>query len=385
MKILQVHNTYRFYGGEDRVYRSIVDLLENRGHKIAKLERNSRNLIGFHGKIRAFVEGIYSRSAIKELLNTIKVNRPDIVHIHNLYPLISPSILPVLRRHRIPVVMTCHNYRLTCPIGVHLNSDRICDKCLDDHEYWCILKDCRNNIFESVAFCLRSVIARQLQIFQKNVTIFVTPTKFIKQWLIKAGFNEDKFAVIPNMVKSPACEREFSGKDYVAYVGRISPEKGVDTILKAASFLPDIKIKIAGDGPSLEEYKKIAPHNTEFIGLLNRKKVSAFYSKARFVIVPSKCFEVFPLVTAEAMSHGLPVVASNVGGLPEIVDDGVTGLLFRPEKADDLAKKIKILWNNKGLCKRMGKVAQNMFNLRYCEDAYYRRLIKVYKNLVSLI
>jgi glycosyltransferase involved in cell wall biosynthesis len=297
--------------------------------EVAFLTRDSSDLgNGLAGKFRAFMGGIYSTSARRRMNRLLREVRPDIVHVHNVLPLLSPSVLMACRRRGVPVVMTCHNYRLTCPTGLHVVRGKVCERCISDGEHLCVLQDCRNSFFESAAYALRHAVGRWGRTISRNVTLFIALTEFLKRRLVSAGFPRERITVIPNMADLPPQPAEPVVGQYAAYAGRISPEKGLDTLLAAARKLPGIPIRIAGDWTAMPGVRERVPDNVDFVGFLERDEVARFYRKARFLVLPSTCFEVFPLVLAEAMGYGLPAVASRMGGLPEIVEDGSTGLLF---------------------------------------------------------
>jgi glycosyltransferase involved in cell wall biosynthesis len=172
--------------------------------------------------------------------------------------------------------------------------------------------------------------------------------------------------------------------EYVGYVGRISSEKGLDSLIAAARALPDVPVRLAGDWSGMPELRDRAPANVSFVGFLGQDDLGDFYGNSRFVVLPSTCFEVFPLVLPEAMGHGLPAVVSRIGGLPEIVTDGETGLLFEPGDADDLASKIRLLWDDAQLCRRMGAAARDRAVREFSEDAFYGRLMGAYERAIQL-
>jgi glycosyltransferase involved in cell wall biosynthesis len=353
------------------------------GIHVYSVTQDSRVLEGsLKGKLRAFTSGIYSPSAYRFIAELIKQENPNVAHVHNLYPLFSPSVLVACQRAGVPVVMTYHNYRLTCPIGTHFNDNNVCELCLEGREYRCVLKNCRGNIFESIALAMRSGFARVMGFYHNNVTIFIALTEFSKNLLIAAGIDDNRIVVIPNCVPLPDSPAHPSNGKYAAYVGRISSEKGIDTLLSVLAQLPDLLVQLAGNGPDLPKLRVGAPENTNFLGPLDYLHLSNFYRKARFVIVPSLWFEGCPMVLMEAMSYGLPVIASKIGGLPEIVEDGVTGLLFEPGNSEDLANKMKLLWHNPSLCNKMGQAGREKAIREYSEDAYYKRLMKVYEEAV---
>ena len=385
MNVLQIHNMYRFRCGEETVFDTTVNLLEHKGIHVSVVTRDSRDLGGsVFGKLRAFATGIYSPSAYKFIAGIIKREKPDVVHVHNLYPLFSPSVLVACRKFDIPVVMTCHNYRLTCPTSIHLQNGEVCELCVGGHEYWCVLKNCRGNIFESIAFALRNAVARKFRLFHENVTLFIALTEFANNCLVNAGFPEEQIVVVPNMISNPNSAIDPSSGRYAAFAGLMTPQKGVFTLLAAAARLPEISVRIAGDGPILNELFGKAPDNVEFAGFLDTQKMAAFYRNARFLVLPSKWFEVCPMVIIEAMSNGLPVIASRIGGIPEIVEDGVTGVLFEPGNSEDLAEKMKLLWENPELCRQMGTAGRKKAIREYGEDVYYRRLMDVYQRAIEM-
>jgi len=384
MKILQVHNHHQCRGGEEVMFEAISRTLTEKGHDVFALERNNADVRGLRGKLRAFREGNYSRSAKKAISSILQSKHPDIVHVHNVYTLISPSVLVACRRYSVPVVIRCADFRfISCPTGNHLNNGSVCERCVGGREFWCALRNCRGSICKSLAYALRTMVARKWRLFKDNVTLYVPPSVFVRQRMIDAGFPRDRITVIPNMVSVPDAINENSYGKYIAYVGRISPEKGIDTLLTAAG-RTGLPVRIAGDNSQKSELVKKTPPNARFVGLLDPDQVAGFYRNARFSVVPSICFETFGLVAAEAMSHGLPVIASRTGALPEIVEDGVTGFLFKPGNTKELASKMKLLWENPDLCRKMGKAARDKVIREYGEDLYYRRLIETYHRAIDL-
>lgn len=384
MKILQIHNKHWFGGGEDVMFEAISQILMENGNNVFIFERNNRNVQGPWGRICAFREGIYSSSSKKAVSSILESKHIDVAHVHNVYTLISPSVLVACRHFNVPVVIRCADFRfISCPISNHLRNEAICELCVGGREFWCILKNCRGNIFESVSYAMRSAIARKLRLFKDNVTLYVPPSEFVKQRMIDAGFPQERIIVVPNMVSGDDLGIGVSLGDYVAYVGRISPEKGIKTLLTSAGHT-EIPVHLAGDYSQMPEILRTAPPNIQFMGLINRNKINRFYRNARFSVVPSICFETFGLVAAEAMSHGLPVIASRIGALPEIVEEGVTGFLFDPGNAEELTSKMKLLWENEDLCRKMGEAARKKAIHEYSEDVYYKRLMAVYKKAIEI-
>ena len=379
MKICIVHNEYGRLSGEEVVVQSIQRLLEENGHQVIPFTRSSAEIPEMpFGRVRAFISGIYSNKSIRTIQNIINKHNPDIIHIHNLYPFISPSILPVCRNAGIPIVMTVHNYRLICPKGLHMYNGKICEKCAEGHEYWCIFRNCEASYFKSFGYALRNWFARKRRLYINNIAIYATLTHFQRQRLIKQGFPADKITVIPNMANSNGLKQNIKLGDYVGFIGRVSPEKGTSVLMDAARKCTEISFKVAGSYDRMPHLPKTAPFNFEFRGYLDRKRIDDFYAGSRMIIVPSLWYETFGLVVAEAMLIGKPVICSRIGGLPEIVDDGVTGLLFEPGNAEELAEKIRYLWERPDLCREMGNTGCEKALHEYSPERYYERLMRVY-------
>ncbi len=378
MKLLHIHNYYRFRGGEDVMFERICGILRAKGHEVATFERRSTEISGASGKLRAFATSAYSRAAKSEVKAALREHNPDVVHVHNLYPLISPSALEACAEEGVPVVMRCPNYRLECPTGVLMRKGKVCTLCSGGHEYMCALTNCRGNVAESIAFAARNMLARCGGLFQRCVDVFLPPSEFVKQRLIASGIASERITVVPNVVPLPEICADAGSGSYVALAGRFSEEKGIETLLHTAKRLPNIPIRIAGEGPMEPILRSLAPSNVTFVGQLTRDVLGRFYADARMCVVPSRWYEAFGLVAAEAMSFALPVIATNMAGLAEIVDNGVTGFHFAPGDAATLAAHIDRLWNDTALCSEMGAAGRRKVEREYSENTYYTRLMGVY-------
>jgi glycosyltransferase involved in cell wall biosynthesis len=381
MKVCIVHNEYGIFSGEEAVVHNLQTLLKNNRHQVFYFQRTSSEIPGMRmGKVRAFFSGLFSFSSKKAMHRCIQKFEPDVVHVHNLFPLISASVLGVCRRAGVPVVMSVHNYRLMCPNGLLMTKGRICEKCCGGREYWCVLKNCENNLFKSIGYALRSAVTRKLRMFKDNVSIFACLSDFQRKKIIEDGFPEKQCVVLPNMVMwNEKKEDTISGGEYVAYVGRISPEKGVETLIEAARNCPAITFKAAGNYDRMQHLPAAAPGNFQFLGILKKGDVNCFISGSRIVIFCSVCFETFGVTMVEAMLQGKPVVASRLGGIPEIVEDGKTGLLFEAGNAEDLKQKVEYLWNRPELCKKMGAAGRDKALSEYSAETYYQRLMTIYE------
>jgi len=388
LKILIVHNEYGAISGEEVMINHVVDLLASRGHTVARYTRYSQEIESKQfGKTRALFSGIYGVTARRELRDTLKSFAPDAVVVKNLFPLISPAVLPIISKMGIPALMLVSNYRLTCPNGLHLSHGQICEKCTGGHEYHCVLKNCEGNFPKSFGYALRSFIARRAGWYEDHVSAFLCASTFLRDKLIRAGFQGSRIHIVPNFVPDRVTDdlarKPPSGCNYVAYAGRLSREKGIPTVLKAAALCPEIEFRLAGRVNMPQEILSAAPANVKFMGFLNGSELTEFLLNARMVISASECYETFGMTVAEAMLCSRPVVVSRIGVFPEFVAENVTGVLFEPGNAPDLARQIQALWAQPELCTQLGIAGRKHALSTYCDDRYYAGIMSVLERIVG--
>jgi glycosyltransferase involved in cell wall biosynthesis len=376
-----VHNEYAARSGEEIQFDAIADLLSDRGNAVIRYTRNSNEIArSAYGKIKGFFAGIWNPWSRSEIRQMVRDDKPEVVFIQNLYPLISPSILPVIKEEGCPVVMRVANYRLMCPNGLHLSHGKVCEKCLGGKDYWCLLLNCEGDILRSAGYSLRNAVARVNGWYKENITDYICASSFLKTRLVSAGYPEERIHIIPNVV--PDVERSMlpysSEKAYAAYVGRISREKGIHVLISAARKCPDIQFRLAGRMSPSFRFESPLPKNVELVGFLSGKALSDFYARARLVVSSSECYETFGISVAEAMLHEKPVIASRIGVFPEFLQEGVTGMLAESGNADDLARKVRELWEQPDLCKDMGKAGRQRALSEYSAEVYYDRLMNVF-------
>ncbi len=378
-RVLLIHNEYAVRGGEEFLAATIKGILESRGHETIEYRRHSGELQrGILGASKGFLSGIHSTRACRDVDRILDSFCPDFVHIQNLYPLISPAILPLFRKAGVPVVMNIQNFRLACPNGLHYSHGEICTRCLGGREYWCVLRNCEQSMLKSTGYALRNAVARWTGAFTEHVDAFTPPTSFHARWLADQGIAAERIHVIPNMVDDDADGEFFATGDYVGFAGRVSPEKGVEVLIEAARRLPSVPFRIAGSFERMPALPESAPANVRFLGHLGPKELSDFYASARAVVVPSVWFEGFPTVIPQAMLRGRPVIASDIGGLSDVIDDGVTGLLFPMGDVAHLAERIDRLWSDVRLARSMGSAAREKAVREYSRSRYYDRLMKAF-------
>ena len=385
MRVLQVYNRYRSGGGgETIVVNSTMDLLTRHGHEVRLLERDSLAVRSTTDKLVTAVTGVYSFAAEHEMTMSLRTWRPDIVHVHNLYPLLTPSILKSCTRLGVPVVMTVHNYGLTCPIQTHVRHGVKCTECVEHGDYRCAVHNCRNNRLESVAYAGRHGLEKMLGLFRQHVTLFLPVSEFVDGTLRGARIPATQTRIVPNGVAIPTSRADPEQGTFVLFVGRYTEEKGVMTLLAAAAAAPEVPVRLYGDGPLLARMKAMAPKNASIFGWQTREQIERLYLGARCVVVPSIWNDPCPMAAIEGLSYGLPIVASRVGGLPSLVTDGETGFLVAAESASELAEQLGRLKRERGLAGRLGRQARAVAESSFSEAAYYERLMKAYEEAIQL-
>jgi glycosyltransferase involved in cell wall biosynthesis len=390
MKVLQIHNHYGSHSGETTVFDVQKELLEKYGHTVIRYIRSSKELdtINF-GKFIAFTNAIYSPSSIRDVLSTLKSQSPDIVHIHNLYPLISPSILPSIRKEGIPVVMTVHNYRLVCPNGLFYNKKGICECCAGGKEWNCLLQNCEESYFKSLGYTLRNAWARLAGYYKDNVNAFLCLTEFQKRKLIENGFPESKCHIIPNFtVNDPIRTDEdsisLSVKKGFLFIGRLNRQKGIDTLVAAARKCPDISFIIAGSVDKTFIDTNSFPNNVKWLGVVSNESITRLLHEVKALVFTSRSYEGFPMVFLEAMQQGVPVVAPNLAGFPEIIREGINGWLFGLNDADDLARVLRMIEDDKSsLIDTAGQRGKEILLKEYSSEVWYREYIKITSALIN--
>ena len=383
MKILLVHNNYGKYSGEEAVVDKMAAMLSAHGHEVAFYRRTTEGVReSAAGKIAGFLSGIYSPSGVRGMREALRRKRPDVVNVHNLYPFISPAALFECRKAGVPVVMTIHNFRLICPTGLFMRDGMPCETCLERGNEWsCVRYNCECSRLKSLGYTLRNVYARWTGAYRKNVDAFACITDFQRQKLIAAGYDAKKITVIPNSIDAPASYQQSIG-NYVAYIGRLSFEKGYDLLVEVARRNPSIQIRFAGAKREQTDIK--IPENVQFMGYLQDGELANFIRQSRFVVMPSRCYEGFPMAILEAACYGKPTIGPAHGGFTEIIGrgDSSIGKLFEPNNLDDLERQIVALWNAPDEITQLGQKAFEKLQREYSSEVIYKKWDSLFQGLV---
>jgi len=404
MKILLVNKFYYPQGGAERYLFELKSLLEKNGHQVIPFAMSDEKNVaspwegffvsrvetmaprGLWQKFRTAGRMLYSWEARRKLSRLIKETKPDVAHLHNIYHQISPSILPVLKKHKIPTVMTVHDYKLICPNYILYTKGEACKRCIKGNFYNACRYRCLKDSFSaSLLATVEMYFHRILNIYRKNIDLYIAPSRFVKERLMEAGFSEEKIIVQSHFAIHQELENSenLDSEKYFLYIGRLKREKGVDLLIEAMKTFPDTKLKIIGKGPDeaqLRNYVEIAKiNNVKFLGHLDGQQVFSYLKNSLGLIVPSRVWETFGLSTAEAMAYGKPVIASNLGALPELVRDDETGLLFEPENTKELAEKILYLINNPADRERFGQAGYQIARDMLDPQKHYQQIVKIYE------
>ena len=384
MKILAIHNAYQQYGGEDIVARLESELLDQHGNACHRYVVSNKQISGVLSKIAAAFGVVFSFSSFRTVRKLIQEIKPDVVHVHNFFPLISPSVFYACNAEGVPVVLTLHNYRIICPTAVMMHAGVVTERSIQEGPWWSIMhRVYRGSLTGTFLLCLMIFVHLRLGTWRNMVDRIIVLSQFAHTRFSKAGIPTDSMVVKPNFVDIPppiAFNR--SG---LLFVGRLSPEKGIEVLLSAANSMiaigkaPHRTITVVGAGPLA---KSVGEGPVLSLGALPADAVEQHMQRSVALLLPSIWYEGFPMVLVEAYANGLPVIASRIGALAELVEDGVTGLLFEPGNADDLTEKMVWALTHPDEMRRMGDAARARYEALYTPERNYEQLVSIYQEAI---
>lgn len=384
MRILLAHNRYQHKGGEDSVFLAEGNLLRENGHEVLEYTK-SNDSIKQHGSIRVAIDAIWSNQSYKELRNTFRDSKPDVVHVHNYTPRISPAIFHAAHAENVPIVQTLHNFRMVCVDGMLMRNGAICEKCVEKRVKWPgVMHGCyRNSRLASATVASLLSIHHALGTWHNKVTRYITLTNFQRNKMITAGYPAERLVVKPNFCPDSEMGAASSAdRNRGMFVGRLSPEKGIDILVDAAGKC-STPIDLVGSGPKLEDVQAAAPDNLHVHGYVSDEDMRGVQETALFLVLPSIVYEGFPMVIPEAFSMGIPIIASRHGGMQEIIEDGVTGLHFTPGDGNDLAAKIKWASDNPEKMREFGRNARHVYETKFSPTQNLDILTGIYRDAIE--
>jgi glycosyltransferase involved in cell wall biosynthesis len=390
LKILRIHNSYQIGGGEDVVFQQERQLLEGQGHQVFEYLRHNDEILdhGFWRRAILPVRAVWARDSCRELSTLLSEHKPDIAHFHNTFPLISPAAYYACRRAAVPVVQTLHNFRLLCPAAIFYRDGQVCEECSEHGTWRGLLHGCyRQSRAATAGVAVMLEAHRWLGTWAGMVHRYVALTEFARRKFIAGGLPAARVVTKPNFIHPDPGARSGGGR-YALFVGRLSPEKGLDVLLAAWKLLKSrIPLVIVGDGPlraGLEGLtSRLGLNNIFFRGRLSHAETVPVVLGARCLILPTLCFENFPMSIVEAYACAVPAICSRLGAMAEIVDDGRTGLHFTAGNADDLAQKVAWAWAHPEPMVAMGREARREFETRYTVERNYPLLMEIYESAIA--
>jgi glycosyltransferase involved in cell wall biosynthesis len=386
MIILIAHNYYQQPGGEDQVFASEAGLLEARGHRVVRFTRSNDEIDGM-GRPALFAATLWNRRLASELGTVIRAERPEVVHFHNTFPLISPAAYAAARAEGCAVVQTLHNYRLMCPNALFLRDGQACERCLARPFAWPgVIHGCyRESCTASAVVATMTAAHRAVGTYGRLVDRYIAPSEFARRKFVLGGLPPEKIVVKPNFVAPDPGPGEGRG-GYALFVGRLSRGKGLETLLAAWPRLHrPFPLKIIGDGDLADLARDAAwrwPH-VQWLGHRAQAEVTRIIGEATLVVVPSECYETFGRVAIEAFAKGTPVVAADHGAVAEIVGRGDAGRVFNGGCPDDLARQVDALLDTPATLTAMRPRARQEFEARYTAAENYEQLMAVYQQALE--
>jgi glycosyltransferase involved in cell wall biosynthesis len=389
MKLLLAHNHYRIAGGEDVVFRREGELLRSAGHDVLEYVRQNSEISkdGILSSMRAAMRTFWAWDTAQEMRSLLRSVKPDLVHFHNTFPLISPAAYYVCQEEGVPVVQSLHNPRLLCPAATLHREGRTCEDCLGRTFAWPgVVHACYHNSRSQTAVVAgMRAFHSVLGTWKEQVDAYIVFTKFFREKFIAAGIPREKIFVKPHFLNADPGMKHLRGGDYALFLGRLAPEKGVLTLLKAWRTLKHIPLQVAGQGQLEKEVHEFQQDHAWVRTLMYfpHKELFDLIKGARFLVWPSEgYYETFGLVAIEAFACGTPVIASSSGAMKELVEDRITGLHFEPGNADDLADKVEWAWTHPHEMETMGSAGRAEYLSKYTAAGNYEALMEIYHRAI---
>ena len=380
MKILVAHNRYLYRGGEDTVVDAEVNLLRQRGHQVWVYSRDNTEL-QYLAPFEAAKTTFWSRQTVQELQKIHQQFSPDLIHAHNTFPLISPSLYGVAKKLRIPVVQTLHNFRLVCPQAMLLREGKHCEECVGKLPWRAIVHRCyRHSLPQTALTSTMLMVQRMRGVWHQQISRFIVLNQLCREIFERGGLPVDKLRIKPNFVESPEAP-QWQHRQGGLFIGRLSTEKGIAVLIDALNKLPGHRIDVFGKGP-LQALVEASPH-LRYGGFQSSDVLRQKLNDAAYLVMPSTGMESFGLVAIEAFACGTPVIGTRHGGLRELIRHGHNGLLVPPNDPNALASAIAYAESHPDQMRRMGMAARKNYLTSYTPERNYEQLIQIYHEAVN--
>lgn len=400
MRILLVNKFHYLRGGSEKYYFELAQLLKSKGHTVGFFSmKHEENIttgdaeyfveeidLNTGSKLKA-LDVIYSQENKRLMAKALEEFKPDIVHINNFQRQLSASIIDAIKEKNIPIVMTAHDLNPICPASIMLYNGEVCDDCITKGYAQCIKKKCvKGSTLKSTLGVMEKKYYDIHKVFRK-IDCIISPSEFNKNQLVNGKLKYNEIVALHNFVNES--ERiDYVLGDYAFYLGRLSKEKGILNLIEAIGDVPDAKLLIAGDGPERERIEAyISEHKLDgritLLGYQNQDSIHKYITNSRFVVIPSICNENCPYSVLEAMEIGKPIVASRIGGIPELIADGENGYLYKADDINELKEKLTLLLDDDEKVNSFAQKSRELYESYYSPDSYYNELIKIYNKVMS--
>lgn len=399
MKILLANKFFHLNGGSETVFFQERDFLLGQGHDVVDFSMaDERNLPSPYAdffvpntsynsggiitqKLQHAISFVHSSVAVHKIEELILREKPQIAHLHNIYHQLTPSIIPVLKNHNVKVALTLHDYKLVCPSYLALKDEAICNACAGGKFWNAFTMNCQNSHMRGLLLSAEAMFHKWQKSYDA-VDLFLAPSRFLAN-LVGQRIPQEKIKVLRNGIDVDNYQPSYADQGYGLYFGRLSKEKGVKTLLRAHQNLKtNLPLKIVGTGPLEEELRREYPE-LDFLGYQHGQALQDLIANAAFVVVPSEWYENCSMVVLEAMAFGKPIIGSRIGGIPEQIEDGKTGLLFEMSNTAELAEKMEILAGNAELRNQMGRAARRKLEQEYSLAEHNHELLDIYSFLTG--
>jgi glycosyltransferase involved in cell wall biosynthesis len=380
MRVLMIHNFYQIPGGEDSIVRAEMSLLEQNGVEVDLFSATNDVIKGRLAQARAAFQVVYNPSARRAVAKKLAEFAPDVVHIHNFFPLLSPSIFDACRDAGVPSVITLHNYRILCPTAFLGADDENRERSLHQTCWWTVPKKAyRNSTAGTLALATMVEFHKRTGTWKRKVDRFIALTECAKHTFTEGGLPAERISVKPNWVPGPPGPDQTERKGGL-FVGRLDDQKGIKVLLQAWKDL-DCPLTIIGDGPLVDLVRQSVSDRIVYLGRQPQQVVQQQMQAAQFLVLPSMGHEMFPVTVLEAYASQLPVICSDLPSIAELVETGVTGLKFAPGDARGLASRVRWATRNATSLDQYGRRARSIYEQRYTPEVSFANLIGIYRSV----